>query len=423
MSADRPYQSHLFNSLNRNIQRLKDKTGLLWRNFKVAVLWGAQISLYPVYAVLNTSRQVRKQLKEIWHSTRVPHPDSALLPESDAPFLSVLTALVTRQIATLPAGDADCLTIVLAQGTQIQGFASVLSTRRLTIVTTTSETLDILSERQENELRQRIIYEIASYWRLVRSRRINSVSTLRVSAVQIPTLWDDRSSLSSSGSSSGPQREWSDLIQAAWHYFFGRLFDGRGQSQFWDRSVDVMLVPSGQISAIETEEWVDPWTLDSPTVLTIQTGVTRYDRSKRLDVAVKTALTLSAAEPIAAIATTLALPPTLSLDRSPFNTLKNWIQSRLGEYAPRSIVLSAPQPVIPVLTTRPNEFLSAPSRPSRAATKRIARAPEWLEVPATSLGYEVSWLDRMVLGLDKAIVFLEQIFLTFWAWLQLLRKS
>lgn len=421
MSADRPYQSHLFNSLNRNVQRLKDRAGLLWRNFKVVVLWGAQISLYPVYAVLNTSRQVSQKLKEIWYSTRVARSDSALIPPSDAPLLTVLTALVTRQIATLPAGNADCLTIALAQGTQIQGFASVLSTRRLTIVTTTSETLDILSESQENELRQRIIYEIASYWRLVRSRRVKptsglQASSLPVSSVHIPTLWNDRSTLSPSGF----QREWLDLIQAAWLYFFGGLFDGREQSQFWGRSVDA--IPSSMsspqisvISAIAIDLWAD--SPDSSKISTNEPSVmryARYDRPKRLNFVAKTALTLPAAT-----ATTTALPPALTLDRSPFNTLKHWIKSRLRESAPRSIVLSSPPSVIP----RPNAFLSAPSRPSRVATQRMARAPEWLEVSATNLGYEVSWLDRMVLGLDRAIVFLEQIFLTFWAWLQLLRKS
>ena len=457
MSADRPYQSHLFNSLNRNVQRAKDKAGLLWRNWvinvKVAVLWGAQMASYPVYAVLNASRQVSKQveqigkhvseqvgqqLRTIGRSTRGPLTDSALSPQSDAPLTSVLTALITRQIATLPVGDADCLTIVLAQGTQIQGFASTLSTRRLTIVTTTNETLDILSERQENELRQRIIYEIASYWRLMRSRPLSpSVSSLKVSslkvsslkvsaAVQIPTLWTDRSSLSSSGASLGSQRDWSALIQAAWYYFFGGLFDGRGRSQFWGRPVKEIAYsgPSSQISEAQTDIWVDPWTLDSPTVLTIQPIVTRYDRPKRLGVALKAALTLPAAEPIA----DLPLVPTLSFNLSLFNTLKNWIQSRLG-FAPLATTPSLSnsshlsKPAIPVLTARPNAFLSAPSRPSRAATKRIARAPEWLDIPATSLGYDVSWLDRMVLALDKAIVFLERIFLTFWAWLQVLRKS
>ena len=472
MSADRPYQSHLFNSLNRNVQRAKDKAGLLWRNWvinaRVAVLWGAQMASYPAYAMLNASRQVSKQvaqigkqvgervsqqLRTIGRSTRDPLADSALTPQSDAPLVSVLTALITRQIATLPAGDADCLTIVLAQGTQIQGFASALSTRRLTIVTITNETLDILSERQENELRQRIIYEIASYWRLMRSRPLSpAVSSLKVSslkvaslkvaslkiftAVQIPTLWTDRSSLSSSGASLGLQRDWSDLIQAAWYYFFGGLFDGKGRSQFWGRPVKAIVYssgPSSQISAAQKDESVDPWTLNSPTVLMIQSIVTRYDRPKRLGVALKASLALPAAEPIA----DPPILPTLSFNSSPFNTLKNWIQSRLG-FSPLATTLSLSnlsylsnlshllnlsKPVIPVLTTRPNAFLSAPSRPSRAATKRIARAPEWLDIPATNLGYEVSWLDRMVLALDKAIVFLEQIFLTFWAWLQVLRKS
>ena len=153
----------------------------------------------------------------------------------------------------------------------------------------------------------------------------------------------------------------------------------------------------------------------------------RSDRPKRLGVALKASLALPAAEPIA----DPPILPTLSFNSSPFNTLKNWIQSRLG-FASLATTPSSShslhrshlsKPVIPVLTTRPNAFLSAPSRPSRTATKRIARTPEWLDVPATNLGYDVSWLDRIVLGLDKAIVFLEQIFLTFWAWLQVLRKS
>lgn len=424
MSADRPYQSHLFNSLNRNVQRLKDKAGLLWRNFKVAVLWGAQILLYPVYAALDVSRQARQKLQEMGDSARVVRSDSALIPPSDAPLLTVLTALVTRQIATLPAGNADCLTIALAQGTEIQGFASVLSNRRLTIVTTASETLDILSEQQENELRQRMIYEIASYWRLVRSRRAKPASGLQVSSLQIPTLWNNRSGLSS-----GPQGDWLDLIQAAWHYFFGGPSSSGGTSQFWGRSVE-RVSPSGssvQISAIEADPWAD---FSGPSMVsTSEASVmryARYDRSKRLQQAVvKPALTL----PTTSV-TTMALPPALILDRSPFNTLKHWIKSRVGESASHvigsvggGILPSSQQPVIPTLTTRSNTFLSAPSRPSRAATQRMARAPEWLDVSATHVGYEVSWLDRMVLGLDRAIVFLETVFLTFWAWLQVLRKS
>jgi hypothetical protein len=68
MSSDRPYQSQLLTSLNRTAQRAKHQAGLLWRNFKVSVTWGAQLALYPFYAVVKASRLMGKQLGQTWRS-------------------------------------------------------------------------------------------------------------------------------------------------------------------------------------------------------------------------------------------------------------------------------------------------------------------------------------------------------------------
>ena len=99
MSADRPYQSHLFNSLNRNVQRAKDRAGLLWRNWvinvKVAVLWGAQMASYPVNAVLNASRQVSKQVGQISKQVNCPMVLICWLTRSPTCLLICPTCLLT----------------------------------------------------------------------------------------------------------------------------------------------------------------------------------------------------------------------------------------------------------------------------------------------------------------------------------------
>jgi hypothetical protein len=60
-------------------------------------------------------------------------------------------------------------------------------------------------------------------------------------------------------------------------------------------------------------------------------------------------------------------------------------------------------------------------RSSGASRRR--KPPQWFEVSATSLGYNVSWLDRVVQILDRVILVLEQLFLSFYAWLRVLRES
>jgi hypothetical protein len=56
-----------------------------------------------------------------------------------------------------------------SQRTVIHGVASLLENRHLVLVTVQNQILDILTSEQQNKLRQRIIWEIATYWRQVRS--------------------------------------------------------------------------------------------------------------------------------------------------------------------------------------------------------------------------------------------------------------
>ncbi len=491
MSSDRPYQSHLFTALHRTVQRAKDQAGLLWRNFKVSVTWGAQLALYPFYAVVKASRWAGKQLGQTWRSESfrfsawteavtdglsLTWTDRTPMPASDAPINTVLTALMQRDIAALPAGDADCLMISLAEGTKIQGVASILSTRRLALVTTGNQTLDILSASQQHELRQRIIYEIASYWRSMRSRRLPSSSPVAqlgsrvvksltsrfslarlsgfqstsiaklqpVTPVKIPTLWTDRpgNDRSERGGdlnyvgSDRPEmtttgqnlRNLPAIIQAALQHFFGgseKMLPGddRPATFAGRKAIETPVLTSVQLNAIA----VDPWTIIPDAQLPIP---------------------VSPHQPTA-IAIAIALPPANLPNLPSLSTLKNWIQSRLQNnhlmspqnwglggrppVAPSQIAAITPIAVTPIARTQPKATpiaqaqpkaaATATNLPTRAASTRVAHAPTWLETPAQSMGYQVSWIERLVLGLDRAIVFLEKLFLMFWNGLQLIRKS
>ncbi len=507
MSSDRPYQSQLFTVLHRTVQRAKDQASLLWRNFKVSVTWGAQLALYPFYAVIKASRLVGKQIGQTWRSESfrlsawteavtgglaVAWIDRTPLPDCDAPIQTVLTALVQRDIAALPAGEADCLIISLAEGTKIQGVASLLSTRRLALVTTGNQTLDILSASQQHELRQRIIYEIACYWRSIRARRLPSsspvaqlgsrvvtpviapvvarviaslgdrLSLARLSGfqssaiaklqpltpVKIPTLWTDRSesrgelnrvgSIQPAITQTEPTlSNLPEIIQAALQHFFGGAEKSLPERDRWEtfagrNAIETPVLTSVQMNAIA----VDPWTI-----------IPDVQPQRPVGIQQPTANAIAIALPAAT-------------DLPSLTTLRNWVQSRLrlssqhwglgggspetrsgkvSTYNPPTTPIAASaiapvaapidrirtQSVKPVAPTRPKAATadSASNLPTHAASTRVAHAPTWLETPAQSMGYQVSWIERLVLGLDRAIVFLEKLFLMFWNSLQLLRKT
>lgn len=509
MPVDRPYQSHLFNFLNRNFQAAKDNAGLFWRKFKLAVTWGAQLSLYPFYAVVKASRLAGKELGAAFRNEKFQI--AAEMPPSDRPIATVLQALNRREIAALPAGEADCLMITLAEGTAIQAIASSRQSQRLVLVTTDNRVLDLLSNHQQEQLRQRIIYEIASYWNAVRMlhRRVRRVErlaqrvapiaqflaparekfaiaaaslrsglqstaiapkaqapsliqtpTLQVSVAQVaiaqrstpqvPTLWRSPNWAKSIAHSRLAWDNVSDfpaLIQAALHYFFGTQVP----RSVWGRSaVHTPVLESAQSRSLG----VDPWLASVDLKVDLKTVEVMPDLrtpNPRIAQAVRPILSGQVKPPA------IALPAAQTLKRLP-GTFKQWVQALLPaaivdevsqkenrqENRPSAATHSLRQSDLPkpeLVATRLQAidlpaFSSAPSiaQPATLAqpqrTNAIAaprhpkkRPPSWFDVSATSLGYNVSWLDRAVQLLDRIILVLEQLFLSFYAWLKVLRES
>lgn len=222
MSPTHRYQSRLFQSARSQVRQLKDNVQLRWRQLKVAAAWGAQLGLYPLYALFQAGRWGAQVLRQA-----ATHGKQAILTvgqreevlAADQPIKQVLEAiellslpttvadqplgiaqivlrpiprpasLVTRwrkQIGTLwqrwrkqaltapaPLNTSAALEgqTGLVQRVAIQGIASSLVHRQLVLVTSDNQLLDILTADQQRQLSQRIIWEIAQVLYLRRQRR------------------------------------------------------------------------------------------------------------------------------------------------------------------------------------------------------------------------------------------------------------
>ncbi len=164
------YQSQLLNFLNRQSQRLRDQGSILLRKLKVATLWGGQIALYPIYALFQASRIAGRQIGTTFQQALYYLRPAPPVP-ADQPIQQVLDALTPgksnrnhrRRISARPPQI-----IQLTTNHTIQAIASSCETRRLLIVTTTNESLDLLTDTQQQQIQARIVWELASYWKLWR---------------------------------------------------------------------------------------------------------------------------------------------------------------------------------------------------------------------------------------------------------------
>lgn len=211
-----PYQSRLFNYLNRQSIRLSAQSARVWRQIEMTTIWGAQILLYPAYLLVQAGRLAIAQATKMGRKVLSPLPASKLsepsLPPAEQPIRQVLAEIDSWQLEAqavnlLPSlggysgkkpaltGDlkfwiVTCLSTVtesapvtvaaLPGGEEltaresnpslkcalvVQGVASLLSSRTLVLVTAENEILDILTPEQQRRLQQRLIWELADYWR------------------------------------------------------------------------------------------------------------------------------------------------------------------------------------------------------------------------------------------------------------------
>jgi hypothetical protein len=219
-----PFKSRLFNFINRQVIQIGDRLGTTFRHVKVATEWGLQVILYPLYLIVQASRSVGKQIGlRLEKSSLLPASvDSASTEEKELPNLTVdrpiqgvlkaiseLTGNREQGVGAIPCGchlsreqEEDNSKIVDGNSTPIeiihlpkqklqidrasvsnvpiniekiiQGIAIQLDSRNLVLINANNQILDVLDRQQQQKLKQRIVWEVASYYhdrRLLSSSR------------------------------------------------------------------------------------------------------------------------------------------------------------------------------------------------------------------------------------------------------------
>lgn len=211
-SASGRYQSRLFNFFSRRSREFVDQCDRALRHAKVATVWGAQILLYPLYAIFQTTRLVGRQIQTTIETGRpslnsaqaaTQEPSSEPLSKADQVVHNVLQAVETlalpEAVAVPALAGSGSLAIAAPRGVTaasnpsllsrffkgaiteqpstgkvtagqasaiaIQGVATALETRTLVLVTVQNQILDILTPDQQQQLYQRIVWEVSHYQR------------------------------------------------------------------------------------------------------------------------------------------------------------------------------------------------------------------------------------------------------------------
>ncbi len=186
------YQSRLLNFVHLQSRRLTQQWDHTYRHLQVATKWGVELLLYPVYRLLNPTESAAKTL-----AGQAPQPRLKLQPvtssTADTPIQKVLEAVKSLPDDSYtveppkPSTSVRVLVFVLStifrhspsQPSSIseespaniqpyvsvmRGIATNLDSRNLVLVTEDNEILDILTPQQQAKLADIIIDEVGNYW-------------------------------------------------------------------------------------------------------------------------------------------------------------------------------------------------------------------------------------------------------------------
>ncbi|MCW6036153.1 hypothetical protein K4A83_07690 [Spirulina subsalsa FACHB-351] len=155
MSApDRPYQSRLFNFINQQRIVWRDRLEQTARSVKLGAVWGLQVLVYPFYLLTQLGRSVGFTLaQKVANAPSLPPLGTNPPPDSNQPLGNLL---FTVQCCLLPDQEPG-------EMPTIQGLACTLEEQALVLVTPENQTLDLLTPEQQQQIQQRILWEMADY--------------------------------------------------------------------------------------------------------------------------------------------------------------------------------------------------------------------------------------------------------------------
>jgi hypothetical protein len=202
------YQSRLFNLILQQSIRWTDRAAQTFRHLQVATVWGIQALLYPIYVVVQATRNSLGKSETSQARQFAPTKETPI-PSADAPIQTVLADIERGELdviqdavsafaktpfkspqleavagwvksglsrigsivrlrenspASIAASPTSTLEKTIGSQLKIRGIASLMDDRKLVLINDSNQILDILNSRQQQQLERRIFIEIGNYW-------------------------------------------------------------------------------------------------------------------------------------------------------------------------------------------------------------------------------------------------------------------
>ena len=180
MSDPGPYQSRLLNLLVPQYRRLVEKGSRAIRQMQVAASWAAQVVIYPVYLLLQTTRVAFRQLGQAVKA-QLPQLQASVEPSdggsADRPIKQVLLAVLREAEEQEIAHRLRSATPKVDprggyKGQVIRGLATELTSKNIVLVTADNQQLNIFTPSQQKKIKHLIIWQLAKYWRHQRQQAL-----------------------------------------------------------------------------------------------------------------------------------------------------------------------------------------------------------------------------------------------------------
>ncbi|ACB52874.1 conserved hypothetical protein [Crocosphaera subtropica ATCC 51142] len=164
-SNHQPYKSKLFNFVNRQSLRWRDRLIRSVQYLRVGTEWSLQILIYPIYLMVQAGRATRKQLRLGFTQKALPinkNNTVSSTPKVDRPLTRVFQE--TEHCLTQSKTQKKTKNETQTSPVMIQGVASEMDSHDLVLVAENNTIIDILSETQQKHLKKYIRLETANYW-------------------------------------------------------------------------------------------------------------------------------------------------------------------------------------------------------------------------------------------------------------------
>ena len=437
------YQSRLLNFVHLQTRRLTQKWDHTLRHLQVATQWSVEILLYPLYQLFHATELANKTLEAKSPPRLKLQPQE---PKSDAPIERVLAAVrslpsdsesapvrffrflrskLGHYLPTPPIkfsdGDRVALpinerNIWLGNGSRritthpyqvIQGIATHLVSRNLVIVTTENKILDILTPNQQAKLAARIIFELENSqqpWQLPENKpqgqliskiKRHILATITgISKAHIPALPEGRPNNSFP---TNKLMSWLDTSVAKWETKALLPIQKRSQEMIAIAQTELKILIYGKPEDIAVN--ADSLETNKLNIRDLIAAAINYffgeNKHKKLEKSpAKILAKYPNSEDLVGYSwldfhDLFSNDPTVispSPSDSQIQTKSPWLQ----RYVKTSPGVNSP-------ATTENKYHNREF------------APDWIEVPATFMGYDQHPLERLLQWLDKIILWIEEI--------------